>query len=210
MGMILQKGIDNALYDPLLPEYAAVKAAVDAAITADSTVGAAVENAGLYAGLTSQEEKEARAVFAAMPPTLNKAILAALGNAFDRGLVIRVNWVEITQGLMHAHFEESTDKTTLLVQLWTRDGATYLTSSRPVRVTNWVAAMHTRTKRTAKKRSAAKRAPAKRSVKKRATAKRPPAKRTAKKRTAAKRAPAKRSVKRRATAKRPPAKRAAR
>ena len=128
--MVLQKGIDNALYDPLLPEYAAVKAAVDAAITADSTVGAAVENAGLYAALTAPQETEARAVFAAMPPSLNKAILAALGNAFDRGLVIRVNWVEITQGLMHAHFEESADKTTLLVQLWTRDGATYLTARR--------------------------------------------------------------------------------
>ena len=50
MGMILQKAIDDALYDPLSSEYAAVKAAVDAAIVSDSTVGAAVRNAGLYDG----------------------------------------------------------------------------------------------------------------------------------------------------------------
>ena len=139
-----------------------------------------------------------------MPASLNTAILAALGNAFGRGLVIRVNWVEITQGLMHAHFEESADHTTLLVQLWTLDGATYLTPRRPVHVTNWVAAMQAEAKRTAKKRNAAKRAPAKRSVKKRAAAKRAPTKGTAKKgtakkRTAAKRAPAKRTAKNRGT-----------
>ncbi len=204
--MVLQKGIDNALYDPFLPEYAAVKAAVDAAIAGDLTVGAAVENAGLYQTLTTPQATEARAVFAAMPPSLNKAILAALSSAFARGLVIRVNWVEITQGLMHAHFEESADKKTLLVQLWTRDGTTYLTGTRRAarrdRDTNWVAEMHAAGKRTAKKRPAAKRAPAKRTAKKRTTASRAPAKRTAKKRTAAKRAPAKRTAKKRVTRRR--------
>jgi hypothetical protein len=197
VGMVLQRVIDEAINDPLAPAYSTVKANVGSA----SNIADAVNNSGLYETLTPDQEAEARAVLKAMPPSLNAAIRAALVNAFQRDLSIRVTWVEITQGLMHAHFEESPDGSTLLIQLWTRDGYTYLTRSqqaarRRARGTNWVAELAT-TKRTAKRRATAKRAPAKRTVNKSATAKRAPAKRSVKKRATAKRAPAKKRATRR-------------
>jgi hypothetical protein len=198
VGLVLQRVIDEAISDPLATSYATVKANVGSA----STIADVVDSVGLYQTLTADQETEARAVLKAMPPSLNAAIRAALINAFQRDLSIRVTWVEITQGLMHAHFEESPDGTTLLIQLWTRDGYTYLTRRQQAargraRGANWVAELTTAQKRTAKRRATAKKAPAKRTVKKSATAKRAPAKRSVKKRATAKRAPAKKRATRR-------------
>jgi hypothetical protein len=198
VGLVLQRVIDEAISDPLATSYATVKANVGSA----STIADVVDSVGLYQTLTADQETEARAVLKAMPPSLNAAIRAALINAFQRDLSIRVTWVEITQGLMHAHFEESPDGTTLLIQLWTRDGYTYLTRRQQAargraRGANWVAELTTAQKRTAKRRATAKKAPAKRTVKKSATAKRAPAKRSVKKRATAKRSPAKKRATRR-------------
>ncbi len=198
VGLVLQKVIDEAINDPLAPSYATVKANVGST----STIADVVNSVGLYQTLTADQETEARAVLKAMPPSLNAAIRAALISAFQRDLSIRVTWVEITQGLMHADFEESADGSTLLIQLWTRDGYTYLTRSqqaatRRARGTSWVDELATAQKRTAKRRATAKKAPAKRTVKKSATAKRAPVKRSVKKRATAKRTPAKKRATRR-------------
>ena len=128
VGLVIAQGVNAALQDTSSPDYGTVETAVTDPAT--TTVGGAVDKAGFYSTLaprplTAKEVAEAKAVFTAMPDTLNAAILAALRNAFSRKLVIRVNWVEITAGLMHTHMEESADGTTLLLQLWTRDGGTY-------------------------------------------------------------------------------------
>ena len=98
VGLVLQKVIDEAINDPLAPSYATVKANVGST----STIADVVNSVGLYQTLTADQETEARAVLKAMPPSLNAAIRAALISAFQRDLSIRVTWVEITQGLMHA------------------------------------------------------------------------------------------------------------
>jgi hypothetical protein len=72
-------------------EYAAAQSAIEAS----DTVRDAVEASGVLDRLGSDDGRaEARAVFELMPPALDEAIIAALENAFERRVPVRVEWIQ--------------------------------------------------------------------------------------------------------------------
>ncbi len=74
--------LNRMLEDADLEAYADIEAAVEAA----DTVRDAVESIGILDALEPDVAEEARAVLDAIPPAVDEAIIAALENAFERGL----------------------------------------------------------------------------------------------------------------------------
>ena len=82
--------------------YADVEAAVEAA----DTVGDAIETTGILETLEPDVAEEARAVLEAIPPAVDESIIAALENAFERGVPVVLEWVEGERGTIEVHVSE--------------------------------------------------------------------------------------------------------
>ncbi len=96
------------------------------AVRTASSVCHAVEAVGVLDGLANQDAAaEARAVFDALPPALDGAILGALARALGDGQPVVVAW-EAGDALAVRIWEEPGDDATLHVVVVSPDGATYL------------------------------------------------------------------------------------
>jgi hypothetical protein len=95
------------------------------AVQAASSVRHAVEAVGVLDGLENTEAAEARAVFDALPPALDGAILGALARGLGDGQPVVVDW-EPGDALAVRIWEEPGDVATLHIVVVSPDGATYL------------------------------------------------------------------------------------
>jgi len=112
------------LGDATRDDYANVQAVVEAA----DTVEEAVESAGILDRLSSDEGRvEARAVLAAIPPAVDRAIIAALQNAFERRLPVELTWVRTDIETIEVRVSEEPYRTGRLIHITfvSRDGATF-------------------------------------------------------------------------------------
>jgi hypothetical protein len=87
---LMLPGLNRMLEDSELEAYANVVSAVEAA----DTVRDAVEGVGILDTLEPDVVIEARAALDAIPPAVDEAIIAALENAFERGVPVVLEWVE--------------------------------------------------------------------------------------------------------------------
>jgi hypothetical protein len=87
-----------------------------------TSVADAIEESEVYRGAggsrqpSAAQVDEARAVFSALPESVDQTILAALRNAFSRRVAIKVSWVE-TLGPIEAHVQESANRDLVLIHL---------------------------------------------------------------------------------------------
>lgn len=82
--------VNGMLADASSPDYANVQAVVARA----ETVTGAVEALGVLDTQTEEVVAEARAVLQALPAAVDEAVMAALENAFARGLPVVLAWVQ--------------------------------------------------------------------------------------------------------------------
>jgi hypothetical protein len=117
-------GLNRMLEDADLAAYADVEAAVESA----DTVRDAVEAIGILDALEADVADEARAVLDAIPPAVDEAIIAALENAFERGVSVILEWVEGERGTIEVHVSEEEYRGGVRVRLVvvSPDGATFL------------------------------------------------------------------------------------
>jgi hypothetical protein len=117
-------GLNRMLEDADLAAYADVEAAVENA----DTVRDAVEAIGILDALEADAADEARALLDAIPPSVDEAIIAALENAFERGVSVVVEWVEGDRGTIEVHVSEEPYGAGVRVRLAvvSPDGATFL------------------------------------------------------------------------------------
>ena len=116
---VILSGNDPSVYDH-------AKSVVESA----PTVAAAVAESGVYApdpaagASFSAQVAESRAVFGAIPPAVDQAILAALRSAFDRHAEIRVAWVE-SFGPMQVHVTQNINHDKVVIHLSCPSGETF-------------------------------------------------------------------------------------
>ena len=116
--------LNRMLEDADLEAYADIEAAVEAA----DTVRDAVESIGILDALEADVAEEARAVLDAIPPAVDEAIIAALENAFERGVPVTLEWVEGDRGTIEVHVSEEPhrDGVRVRIAVVSPDGATFL------------------------------------------------------------------------------------
>jgi len=104
--------------------YADVEAAVEAA----DTVSDAIETIGILDSLEPDVAEEARAVLEAIPPAVDESIIAALENAFERGVPVVLEWIEGGRGSIEALISEEAHGhgARVRIALFSPDGATFL------------------------------------------------------------------------------------
>jgi hypothetical protein len=78
------------LQDPTAQAYRNAAAALSRA----DTVQEAVRAVGVLDGFDPAVATEAEAVLGALPPGIDRTIMAALGSAFDRGVPMTLTWIE--------------------------------------------------------------------------------------------------------------------
>ncbi len=117
-------GLNRMLENADLAAYADVEAAVESA----DTVRDAVEAIGILDALEADAADEARAVLDAIPPSVDEAIIAALENAFERGVSVVLEWVEGDRGTIQVQVSEEQYAGGVRVRLAvvSPDGATFL------------------------------------------------------------------------------------
>ncbi len=117
-------GLNRMLEDADLASYADVEAAVENA----DTVRDAVEAVGILDALEADAADEARAVLDAIPPSVDEAIIAALENAFERGVSVVLEWVEGDRGTIEVHVSEEPYGSGVRIRLAvvSPDGASFL------------------------------------------------------------------------------------
>jgi hypothetical protein len=97
--------VNGMLADASSPDYATVQAAVAAA----ENVTGAVEALGVLDAQSDEVLLEARAVFQALPAAVDEAIMAALENAFARGLPVVLAWVQDDSATIAVRVSEEPD-----------------------------------------------------------------------------------------------------
>ncbi len=104
--------------------YADVEAAVEAA----DTVSDAIETIGILDSLEPDVAEEARAVLEAIPPAVDESIIAALENAFERGVPVVLEWIEGERGSIEVLISEEAHGhgTRVRIALFSPDGATFV------------------------------------------------------------------------------------
>ena len=117
-------GLNRMLEDADLEAYADIEAAVEDA----DTVRDAVESIGVLDTLDVDVAEEARAVLDAIPPAVDEAIIAALENAFERGVSVVLEWVEGDRGAIEVHISEEPhgNRVRVRIAVVSPDGATVL------------------------------------------------------------------------------------
>jgi hypothetical protein len=117
-------GLNRMLEDADRAAYADVEAAVENA----DTVRDAVEAIGILDTLETDVADEARAVLDAIPPAVDEAIIAALENAFERGMSVILEWVQGERGTIEVHVseEEFRDGVRVRLAVVSPDGAAFL------------------------------------------------------------------------------------
>src|ERR1700728_16158 len=118
---LMLTGLNRMLEDSSLEGYATVEAAADA-------VRDAVEGIGILDTLEPDVALEARAVLDAIPPAVDEAIIAALENAFERGVPVVLEWVEADGDSIEVGVSEERhrDDVRVRIALVSPDGATFL------------------------------------------------------------------------------------
>ena len=95
--------LNDMLADADADDYTTVRAAVEAA----ETVRDAVERVGILDLHPDPEVVvEARAVLDAIPTAIDAAILAAVENAFERGVPVALEWVPVDSGAIEVRLSE--------------------------------------------------------------------------------------------------------
>ncbi len=97
--------VNGMLADASSSDYATVQAAVAAA----GTVTGAVEALGVLETQTDEVVVEARAVLEALPAAVDDAVMAALENAFARGLPVVLAWVQEDSATIAVRVSEEPD-----------------------------------------------------------------------------------------------------
>jgi hypothetical protein len=97
--------VNGMLADASSSDYATVQAAVAAA----ETVTGAVEALGVLETQTDEVVVEARAVLEALPAAVDEAVMAALENAFARGLPVVLAWVQEDSATIAVRVSEEPD-----------------------------------------------------------------------------------------------------
>ena len=117
-------GLNRMLEDADLESYADIEAAVEDA----DTVRDAVESIGVLDALDADVAEEARAVLDALPPAVDEAIIAALENAFERGVSVVLEWVEGDRRAIEVHISEEPHGSGVRVRIAvvSPDGAMFL------------------------------------------------------------------------------------
>jgi hypothetical protein len=100
-------------------------------VAAATSVAAAVEASGVYDGdpaaggvVPAAQIDESKAVFGALPHSVDQSILAALKSAFARHAAIRVAWME-SLGPMQVHVQESINHDLVIIHLLCPSGETF-------------------------------------------------------------------------------------
>jgi len=121
---LMLPGLNRMLEDSALEGYATVEAAVEAA----DTVRDAVEGVGILDTLEPEVAVEARAVLDAIPPAVDEAIIAALENAFERGVPVVLEWVEADGESIEVGVSEERhrDEVRVRIAIVSPDGSTFL------------------------------------------------------------------------------------
>jgi hypothetical protein len=121
---LMLPGLNRMLEDSALEAYATVEAAVEAA----DTVRDAVEGIGILDTLEPDVAVEARAVLDAIPPAVDEAIIAALENAFERGVPVVLEWVEADSESIEVGISEERhrDEVRVRIAIVSPDGSTFL------------------------------------------------------------------------------------
>ena len=116
--------LNRMLEDADLEAYADIEAAVEAA----DTVRDAVESLGILDALEPDVAEEARAVLDAIPPAVDKAIIATLENALEHRHHVALEWVEGDHGMIEVHISEEATRDGIRVRIAvvSPDGATFL------------------------------------------------------------------------------------
>jgi hypothetical protein len=112
----------------------------ESVVAGATSVAAAVEASGVYTGAPvaaagaaaavigvvpdAAQIAESRAVFSALPHSVDQTILAALRSAFSRRVPIRVSWIE-TLGPIQVHVQESDNRDLILIHLACPSGAQF-------------------------------------------------------------------------------------
>lgn len=97
--------VNGMLADASSPDYANVQAVVAGA----ETVTGAVEALGVLDTQTEEVVAEARAVLQALPAAVDEAVMAALENAFARGLPVVLAWVQADSATIAVRISEEPD-----------------------------------------------------------------------------------------------------
>ena len=100
--VVVLGNLSDMLADADADDYTTVRSAVEAA----ETVRDAVERVGILDQHPDRVVVEARAVLDAIPAAVDAAILAALENAFERGVPVALEWVPVDSATIEVRLSE--------------------------------------------------------------------------------------------------------
>ena len=122
--VVVLGNLSDMLADVDAADYNAVRSAVQSA----QTVRDAVETVGILGQHTDPVVIEARAVLEAIPAAVNAAILAALGSAFERGVPVALEWVQVDSGTIEVRLSEEPHRDGVRVRIAfvSPDGRTFV------------------------------------------------------------------------------------
>ena len=100
--IVVLEGLSDMLADADADDYATVRTAVQAA----ETVRDAVERVGILDQHLEPVVIEARAVLDAIPTAVDAAIIAALEDAFERGVPVALEWLPVDGATIEIRLSE--------------------------------------------------------------------------------------------------------
>lgn len=122
--MVVLESLSNMLADAGTDDYARARTAVEGA----ETVRDAVEGVGILDEHPGPVVVEARAVLDAIPTAADAAIIAALANAFERGVPVVLEWLQDDSASIQVRVSEEPygDSVRVRMQFVSRHGSTFL------------------------------------------------------------------------------------